>query len=120
MFLQHVIVGIGYNEEMDDDILFEVPTPLGFTVRVTRNFWDLIVAIKHPAMRGREVAVQSNLRTPDEVRRSSRDPAVYLFYRSERPGRWICAVAKRLNGGGFLITTCPTGAIKEGERVWVK
>ena len=45
-------------------------------------------------------------------------PAVFLFYRAELPGRWICAVTKRLNAEGFLITTYPTDAIKEGERVW--
>lgn len=27
---------------------------------------------------------------------------------------------KRLNGDGFLITTYPTDAIKEGERIWSK
>lgn len=27
-------------------------------------------------------------------------------------------MAKRRNGEGFLITTYPTGAIKEGVRVW--
>jgi hypothetical protein len=40
--------------------------------------------------------------------------------RSEQPGRWLCAVAKRLNAEGFLITTYPTDAIKEGERIWNK
>jgi len=60
------------------------------------------------------------LRTPDEIRRSRSDPAVLLFYRLERPGRWICAVAKRLNDEGFPITTYPTDAIKEGERIWSK
>jgi hypothetical protein len=44
---------------------------------------------------------------------------VYLFYREERPGRWFCAVVKRLNGGAFLVTTYPTDAIKEGERIWI-
>jgi len=105
---------------MADDILFEAPTPLGFSVRVTHSYWELIVTIKHPVMRGREVDVQDALQTPDEIRRSRGDPAVYLFYRSERPGRWICAVVKQLNDEGFLITTYPTDAIKEGERVWRK
>jgi len=49
---------------------------------------------------------------------SRSDPAVYLFYRMEYPGRWICAVAKRLDSEGFLITAYPTDAIKEGERTW--
>jgi hypothetical protein len=105
---------------MVDDIIFEVSTPLGFSVHVTRNYWELIVAIKHPVMRGYATDVQGVLRTPDEIRRSRSDPAVFLFYRLERPGRWICAVAKRLNDEGFLVTTYPTDAIKEGERVWSK
>lgn len=35
-------------------ILFEVHTPLGFSVRVSRDSWELIAAIKHPVMHGRE------------------------------------------------------------------
>jgi hypothetical protein len=68
--------------------------------------------------RQKESAVQDVLHTPDEVRQSRSDPAVFLFYRAEVSGRWVCAVAKRLNEEGFLITTYPTDAIKEGERVW--
>jgi hypothetical protein len=71
-------------------------------------------------MHGREVDVQTVLQTPDEIRRSRGDPAVFLFYRLEQPGRWLCAVAKRLNDKGFLITTYSTDAIKEGERIWSK
>jgi hypothetical protein len=105
---------------MAGDMLFEVLTPLGFSVRVTPRYWELIVTIKHPVMYGRELDVQDTLPMPDEIRRSRSDPAVLLFYRLERPGRWICAVTKRLNDEGFLITTYPTDAIKEGERVWSK
>jgi hypothetical protein len=103
---------------MANDILFKVLTPLGFSVRVTRAYWELIVTVKHPVMRGREVAVQRVLQTPEEVRRSRGDPNVLLFYRGEEPGRWLCAVAKRLNDEGFLITTYPTDAIKEGDQIW--
>lgn len=105
---------------MADGILFEAPTPLGFSVRVTPSYWELIVTIKHPVMHGREMDVQQTLQAPDEIRRSRSDPAVSLFYRLERPGRWICAVAKQLNDEGFLITTFPTDAIKEGEQIWSK
>jgi hypothetical protein len=52
------------------------------------------------------------------VRQSRSDPAVFLFHRAEVPGRGVCAVAKRLNDEGYLITTSPTDAIKEGERIW--
>lgn len=99
-------------------LLFEVQTPLGFRVRVTHTYWEFIVTVKHPVMAGREDEVKEALQNPDEVRRSKSDPNVYLFYRAERTGRWTCAIAKRLNGDGFLITTYPTDAIKEGVRVW--
>jgi hypothetical protein len=43
-----------------------------------------------------------------------------MFYKLQREKRWICAVARKLNGDGFFITTYPTDAIKEGETVWQK
>jgi hypothetical protein len=105
---------------MENDILFEVSTLFGFRVRVTRSYWEFIVTVKHPVMRERATEVQDVLQTPGEVWQSRSGPAVFLFYRAEVPGRWVCAVAKRLNDMGFLITTYPTDAIKEGERVWTR
>lgn len=103
------------------DSLFEVETPLGFRVRVPVNRWELIVTLKHPAMLQREDAVAAALATPEEVRQSNSSTAVYLFYKLDRPGRWICAVARRVDDrDGFLITAYPTDAIKEGTRVWTQ
>ena len=104
----------------ENDILFEVMTPLGFRVRVSQAYWKLITEIKHPVMAGREEDVRRALETPDEIRRSKSDEDVYLFYSSEREKRWLCAVSKRTGGDGFLITTYPTDAIKEGIQVWHK
>jgi len=103
-----------------EELLFEVLTPLGFRVRVTRSYWELIITIKHPVMAGRENDVKDTLQTPSEIRQSKSDSDVYLFYKPERIGRWVCAVTKRLDGEGFLITAYPTDAIKEGELVWPK
>jgi hypothetical protein len=103
-----------------NELFFEVATPLGFRVRVTRAYWELITTIKHPAMARRELDVQAALTDPDEIRLSRNDPNVYLFYKSESMKRWVCAITKRLNGDGFLITTYPTDAIKEGEHIWPK
>jgi hypothetical protein len=100
------------------DVLFEVMTPLGFCVRVTHGYWDLIVSVKHPVMAGREEDVRSALEDPDEIRQSKSDTDVYLFYKAEREKRWICAVSKRTGEAGFLITTYPTDAIKEGAQIW--
>jgi hypothetical protein len=101
-----------------EDLLFEALTPLGFRVRVTRAYWHLIITVKHPVMAGRESIVRETLENPDEIRLSRSDASVYLFYSSESKGRWVCAVARRLDEDGFLITTYPTDAIKEGVRIW--
>lgn len=101
------------------DILFNVDTPLGFSVRCTIDYWEFIISEKHPAMAGREGDVQRVLSDPDIIRRSRQDQNIYLFYREETP-RWICAVARRENKSGFLITTYPTDTIKAGEIVWRK
>ena len=101
-----------------DDALFEIETPLGFRIRVTRSRWDLISTVKHPAMAGRELAVKAALENPDEIRQSRTDPRVWLFYKAERSRRWVCAVAKQEEETGFLITAYPTDSIKEGVKVW--
>jgi hypothetical protein len=102
----------------EKDIFFEVMTPLGFRVRVTRTYWEIIISIKHPVMKGREQDVKNTLERPDEIRQSRSDESVYLFYKVERAKRWICVVSKQTGEEGFLITTYPTDAVKEGTRVW--
>ena len=101
-------------------LLFEATTPIGLNVDVLRERWSLIVSTKHPVMSGHEDDVRAALERPDEVRRSRRDPDVLLFYRLERPGRWTCAVIRRTDEDGLLITAYPTDAVKEGEQIWVK
>ena len=102
----------------DRDLLFVANTPLGFTVRVTRAYWDIISTLKHPVMRGHLDEVRAALNSPDEIRLSKTDDQVYLFYKTQRPGRWVCAVSRRTDSEGFLITAYPTDAIKEGEQIW--
>jgi plasmid stabilization system protein ParE len=103
---------------MSDDptILFEVATPLGFTVRTSPQYWQKIVT-KHPDLVERLELIKSALAAPDEVRRSSRDKGILVFYLATDK-RWAVAVARRLNGDGFLITAYQTDAIKEGDTIW--
>jgi hypothetical protein len=42
------------------DLLFEIKTPLGFRVRVTQAYWELISTIKHPVMKGHEDDVKES------------------------------------------------------------
>ena len=80
----------------------------------------VITTIKHPVMVGCEAEVQAVLESPEEIRRSKSDASVYLFYRSRRNRRWVCAVSRQKGHSGFLVTAYPTDAIKEGERIWPK
>lgn len=97
-------------------ILFAVPTPLGFSVRTTHGYWELIQR-KHPEVIGKETEVQSCLLQPEQVRQSTQDRAVYLFYTSLPPYHLV-VVVKRLDGEGFIITSYLSDKIKEGETVW--
>ena len=103
-----------------EDLLFQVRTPLGFQVRVTRARWQFIVNAKHPVMAGREQEVRVDLESPEEIRKSRTDSSAFLFHRAEQTRRWVCAVARRRDDDGSLITAYPTDAIKEGVRVWPK
>jgi len=71
-------------------------------------------------MKGRESDVQAALRNPDQARQSKSDLTVLLFYKAEGTKRWVCAVAKRTDAEGFLITAYPTDAVKEGTKIWPK
>jgi len=99
-------------------MLFDVTTPSGFTVRTSPQYWEKIIR-KHPDLAECLDAVKKALQSPDEIRRSSRDERILLFYLAI-PRRWLVAVARRLNGGGFLVTAYQTDAIKEGETIWHK
>ncbi|MDS3860983.1 hypothetical protein RIF25_09195 [Thermosynechococcaceae cyanobacterium BACA0444] len=98
---------------------FEIFTPLSFTVRTSEEYWKKLI-VKHPDIADLELEIQQTLSNPDEIRQSSRDPNVLLFYLCLKERRWVVAVARRINGDGFLITAYQTDAIKEGETLWHK
>ncbi len=104
---------------MSFGLIFEVTTPLGFLVGCTRSYWEFIVNHKHPVLKGQEQEVIQTLVASDEVRRSRKYSNVLLFYRGASP-RWLCAVVRREDGTGFLITAYPTDRIKMGETTWTK
>lgn len=99
-------------------VWFEVATPLGFAVRTSADYWQKIIA-KHPDMGDRLELIKNALSAPDAIRRSSRDNKILLFYKPMGK-RWVVAVARRLNGNGFLVTEYQTDTIKEGEVIWRK
>lgn len=87
-------------------------------MRTSAEYWQKIIS-KHPDLAGRLELIKSALPAPDEIRRSSRDENILLFYLAMNE-RWAVAVARQLNGEGFLITAYQTDTIKEGEAIWHK
>lgn len=79
-----------------------------------------VLEYRHQKLAIIEAEIQQALTAPDEIRRSSHDPNVLLFYLILKQKRWVVAVVRRLNGDGFLITAYQTDAIKEGETRWRK
>lgn len=102
---------------MNEGLVFDVLTPLGFRVRCTRSVWDYISTVKHPVLESRIQDVIDTLEHPLEVRRSTKDSQVLLFYREVAP-RLLVAVIRREKGEGFLITAYPGDNLKRGEVVW--
>lgn len=50
------------------------------------------------------------------IEKRRRVEEAFLFYQIRLLGRWLCAVAKRLDGEGFLATAYKTGSKAEGNR----
>jgi hypothetical protein len=101
----------------DPRLLFEVQTPLNFAVRTTTHVYWARLITKHPDLADRIDQVKQTLVSPFEIRRSSRDAGVLLFYR-QAEGFWVVAVARRSGVDGFLVTAYRTDARKEGDRIW--
>lgn len=102
-----------------NDIYFEAVSLLGKKIRTTSSHWDLIAKIKHPEIHGKENEVKVCLKEPVEIRKSSEDQNVLLFYKED--GKYfLCVVVRHLNGEGFIITAYITDKIKEGELIWRK
>lgn len=98
-------------------VYFEVHSKLCKRIRVSRAYWNYIVGIKHRVVRGLEDWVKEALINPVEVRRSPRNSSVYLYYGCYRD-KFICVVAKHLNGEGYIITAYVTARFVRGEVVW--
>jgi hypothetical protein len=84
-------------------LLFDVETPLGFRVHCTEEYWKRKVLADHDNMADMVEDVIQALAEPDEVRMSSSDSHVLLFYIMGTK-RFVCAVARDAEGAGFLIT----------------
>ena len=103
---------------MNSEILFEIKTPLKKTVRITKQYWNYLVSVKHRVMANKEAIVQEVLSEPDTVRKSKIDENVFLYYKLK--DKLYCVIVKHEDEAGFLITAYPTDKVKEGEIIWTR
>lgn len=105
---------------MKSEIYFSVKTPLNIEVRTTIQYWEYLVTVKHPVMKGKEDIIKSVLQMPDEIRQSKMDKDVFLYYKQF--DRLYCVVVRHAGAGteGFLITAYLTDKVKEGDVIWTK
>ena len=98
---------------------FEVKSKLGIRISTTLNYWNIIISIKHPTIKGMETEVKQVLCEPDEIRVSKKDTAVLLFYKMF-DNRYLCVVVRFFKKKGFIVTVYWTKKIKEGQLRWKK
>jgi predicted nucleic acid-binding protein len=99
-------------------LVFTEATPLGYRVVLPRDRWREIIRFKHPAMSGKEKAVQDCVRDPEIIRASAKELAVHIYYRGALRG-YVCVVV----GGDdpdrrFVVTAYFTKNIKRGHDLW--
>ena len=102
------------------DVLFEIQTPLGVSVRTTKTYWETTTTTKHPSISKYKKKVQETLKDPDQIRRSIQDRRVHLYYKNIGKVS-VCVVSDHIDSKeGYIITAYLTDRIKEGEQIYVK
>ena len=91
----------------------------GKRIHISENYWAVLSTKKHPSIANMVNEAKLALIDPFEVRRSRQDPTVFLYYRKLN-SKFLCTVAKHLNGDGFIVTVYTTCKIKRGEVLWKK
>lgn len=99
------------------DLYFEVISKLDRRIRISEEYWHVITTVKHQILEGEEKEVKRVLADPIEIRGSRTDPDVYLYY-AHYKDRYLCVVARHLNGDGFVITAYSTDRMKRGDPIW--
>lgn len=103
-------------------VVFRVLSKLGKVVSLDEDRWRHV--LEHPEMQNQLDRIKETVANPDEVRESTHDPSVLLFYKlyTETPvtEKYLLAVVKVLKREGFIVTAFFTDRVKKGGLVWKK
>jgi hypothetical protein len=81
---------------VEEKILLSVSAPLHIQVRTTVGYWEYLIAIKHPVMKGKEDIVRDILEHPDVIRQSRTDKDIFLYYKQS--DKLYCVVVRHVGG----------------------
>lgn len=100
----------------DSKNIIEVRSVMGKTIRTTPEYFDRIRTVKHPELHESLENVLQTFTHATEVRHAEQD--IFLYYRQMNNHAFV-AVARHLNGDGFLVTAYKTTKKKrKGTIVW--
>ena len=68
----------------------EVESKLGRRIKITDSYWQYITRVKHREMVDLKDTVAKTISNPIEIRKSLKDPSVYLYY--GRHGKMLICV----------------------------
>lgn len=98
--------------------MIEVRSALGKIIRTTEEYYRRICTVKHPELHEPIEEVLKTFTHPTEIRFAEQD--IFLYYRRLNQHALV-AVARHLNGDGFLVTAYKTTKKKrKGKFVWPK
>jgi len=103
-------------------IVFKIFSKMGKVVSLDEDRWRHV--LNHPEMRDQLDRIKETVMNPDEVRESTHDPSILLFYRlyEETPvtDKYLLVVIETQNREGFIVTAFFTDRVKKGGLVWRK
>ena len=80
------------------------------------------ILVEHPEVRSYLDRLEDVFRSPEWVKRSRRDPHVYLYYRfydDILDGKYLLGIAK-IASRATVLTCYVTDSIKQGDLLWPK
>lgn len=103
-------------------VVFRVPSAIGKVVSLDESRWHHV--LEHPEMKKQLEAVKETIVNPDEIRESTHDSSVLLFYKLYKTTpvtkKYLLVVVKTQNKEGFIVTAFFTDIMKKGGLVWKK
>jgi len=95
---------------------------MGKAVSLDEDRWRHI--LNHPEMKDQLDRIKETVMNPYEVRESTHDPSILLFYKlyEETPvtEKYLLVVIKTQNREGFIVTAFSTDKVKKGGLIWKK